>query len=265
MEKTNFLKPATLLPIVAAVLLMGVSAYYQGMWSERWGEFPELQIFAQQVNAVPMTIGEWEGQDTGESGDRVKAISGSQAEFNRVYRNAAGEEVRVMLMCARFRDIFYHSPDRCYPAAGFEMLNPPQQDVIGDAQFFTTTFRKSDAATGTHDERGYWAWTSDGRWLAPTNERLEFAGERALYKLYIFGTVPTSGKGRSDSDFCSAFIREFIPAATTALKPGFENAKRARAGEELVAVPVAPKPVPAKEAKPASDAKPAAPAEKPAA
>jgi hypothetical protein len=183
MDKTNFLKPGTLLPIVAAVLLMGVSAYYQGMWSERWGEFPELQIFAKQIHAVPMTIGEWEGKDTGESNERVKKISGSQAEFNRVYRNPAGEEVRVMLMCARFRDIFYHSPDLCYPAAGFEMLNPPQQVVIDEAEFFTTTFRKTDPATGTHDERGYWTWTADGRWSAPSNARLEFAGERALYKL----------------------------------------------------------------------------------
>src|SRR5690606_28778757 len=108
------LKPSTLLPIVAAVLLMGVSAYYQGMWSERWGESPELQIFAEQIHAVPMTIGEWEGLDIGESEERVKEISGAQAEFNRVYRNPAGEEVRVMLMCARFRDVFFHSPDRCY-------------------------------------------------------------------------------------------------------------------------------------------------------
>jgi hypothetical protein len=137
------------------------------------------------------------------------------------------------------------------------MLNQPQQEVIGDAQFFTTTFRKTDPATGTHDERGYWTWTADGKWSAPTNERLGFAGERALYKMYIFGTVPVSGQGRSDTDFCSAFIREFIPAATTALKPGFENARRARAGEELVAMPAIPKPA-------AKTEKPAVPVAKPA-
>ena len=258
MNTSNFLKPSTLLPIVAAVLLMGVSAYYQGMWTERWGESPELQIFAEQVNAVPMTIGEWEGLDVGESEERVKEISGSQAEFNRVYRNPAGEEVRVMLMCARFRDVFFHSPDRCYPAAGFEILNPPQQVVIDDSQFFTTTFRKSDPTAGTRDERGYWTWSADGNWSAPTNERVAFAGDRALYKLYIFGTVPTGGQGRSDEDFCGAFIREFMPAATTALRPGFENARRAKAGEELLPLTPAPKPA-------AKEKKPTAPAEKPAA
>ena len=250
MKDSPFLKPATLLPIGAAVLLMGVSCYYQGVWSERWGEFPELQIYAEQLHEVPLKIGEWEGKDIGESDERVKEISGAAGEFNRVYRNPAGEEVRVMLMCARFRDIFYHSPDKCYPAAGFEMLNPPQQEVIDDAVFFTTTFRKTDPATGTHDERGYWSWTSNGKWLAPTNERLEFTGERALYKLYVFGTVPTTDAGRSENDFCTAFIREFIPVCTAALKPGFDKAKRVLAGEETLEAPTA-------EAKPAAD-KPAA-------
>ncbi len=248
MNKSNFLKPSTLLPIGAAVLLMGVSCYYQGIWSERWGEFPELAIFAEQLHEVPLKVGEWEGEDIGESDERVKEISGAQGEFNRVYRNASGEEVRVMLMCARFRDIFYHSPDKCYPAAGFEMLNPPQQRVIDGAEFFTTTFRKTDPATGTHDERGYWTWTADGRWLAPKDERLTFSGERALYKMYVFGNVPTSGGGRTDEDFCTAFIREFMPVATAALKPGFEKARRAREGEEFVETPV----------KPAAAAKPAA-------
>ncbi len=238
MEKSNILKPSTLLPVAAAVLLMGVTCYYQGIWSERWGELPELSIYSRQLQEVPMTIGEWTGTDLGESTDRVKELSGSQGEFNRAYRNASGQEVRVMLMCARFRDIFSHSPDLCYPAAGFEMLNQPQHEVkqIGDteAQFFTTTFRKSDPASGTHDERGYWTWTSDGTWLAPSNQRLTYAGEKALYKLYIFTTLPANAAESSQHDFTSDFIREFLPAVTTALRPGFELAKRARAGEEIV-------------------------------
>jgi len=248
MTKSSFLKPATLLPIAAAVLLMGVSCYYQGVWSERWGESPELVVYASQLHEVPLTIGEWEGKDIGGSDARIKQASGSEGDFNRVYRNAAGEEVRVMLMCARFRDIFSHSPDRCYPAAGFEMLNPPEQVIIDEAQFFTTTFRKSDPTTGTHDERGYWTWTSDGKWLAPSNERVAFSGERALYKMYVFTTVPTGDRARADKDICGDFIRQLVPAATTALRPGFERVARIHRGEEELAAP-APE---AKETKPAA-------------
>lgn len=242
------------LPVAAAVLMMGVSCYYQGIWSERWGEFPELQIFAEQLPQVPMDVGEWHATDAGQSDARVKQISGAAGELNRIYKNPSGEEVRVMIMCARFRDIFYHTPDRCYPAAGFEMLNEPQREVIdlaggGEAQFFTTTFRKSEP-TGTHEERGFWSWSADGEWLAPSNEKITFAGTRALYKIYVFGNIPP-GNRRSDHDFCTDFIRVFMPAVTTALRPGFEKAERGRS--YLSAEP---------EAKPA--AAPAKPAAQPA-
>ncbi len=190
------------LPIGAAVLLMGVSCYYQGIWSERWGEFPELEIYANQLSAVPLKFGEWQGVEGDESDEKVKQISGSVGEFNRVYRNAAGEQVQVMLMCARFRDIFYHTPERCYPAAGFELLSQPQREVFDingkEAQFFTTTFRKSEP-TGTHEERGYWSWTVDGNWLAPTNEKLTFAGERAVQVVRLCRGArrgPSSGRPR---------------------------------------------------------------------
>jgi hypothetical protein len=249
----------TVLPIAAAVLLMGASCYYQGIWSERWGEFPELQIYADQLAEIPMRVGEWQGEDEAEADERILKISGAAGQLTRIYRNAAGEQVRVMIMCARFRDVFYHTPDRCYPAAGFEMQNEPQREVFdlpdGEAQFFTAAFLKSEP-TGTHAERGYWSWTADGTWLAPTNEKLSFAGERALYKLYVFGVVPNNTRGRSDHDYCGDFIRTFVPALNTALRPGFERAERIRGGEDVAA---APKPAVEKapETAPADDSAPA--------
>ncbi len=219
----------TALPIGTAVLLMGVSCYYQGKWSERWGEFPELAIFAEQLKEIPMSVGEWRGEDEQKTDERILQISGAAGELVRTYRNAAGEEVRMMLMCARFRDVFYHTPDRCYPAAGFEMQSQPQREVIDDSQFFTTTFLKSEP-TGTHAERGYWSWSVDGEWLAPTNEKLTFAGERALYKLYVFGAIPTSESDRSGRDFLGDFIRAFMPALKTALRPAMEKTERLRSG-----------------------------------
>lgn len=252
----------TALPIGAAVLLMGVSCYYQGIWSERWGEFPELQIYADQLAAIPQRFGEWEGEQDEETDERIMKISGAAGQLSRVYKNAAGERVRVMIMCARFRDVFYHTPDRCYPAAGFEMQNEQQHVVFEvadgqDAQFFTATFLKSEP-TGTHAERGYWTWTADGEWIAPTNEKLTFAGERALYKLYVFGSVDE--RGGAQHDYCEDFIRAFIPVLNTALRPGFEKAQRVLAGEEVAtgpapaaSPPADSAPAPAKAPAPATD------------
>src|SRR6478672_8959424 len=148
MPKFNRAGLLTVLPIAAAVVIMLVSAVVQGRWSERWGTFPELELYAQQLDAIPMQIGEWQGQDLGKSDEKVRQISGAVGEMMRTYSNAAGEEVLVSIICARQRDIFYHTPERCYPAAGFDMQGEPQHEVveIGNqtAEFFTTSFLKSE-------------------------------------------------------------------------------------------------------------------------
>lgn len=233
MSSASQIKWMTLPPFLVAVILMGVTCYVQGMWSERWGEFPELEILANQLDAIPLEIGQWKGEDKGQSEEKIRRISGAVGELIRVYRNAAGEEVRVSIICARQRDVFYHTPERCYPAAGFDMQGEPVQQVIettnGEpAEFFTTSFLKSEP-TGTHAEKGYWSWTGDGRWLAPKNHKWEFSGHRALYKLYVFATIPSGSKGAGSTEFCEDFIRQFIPAADAALRPAFEKTGKAAA------------------------------------
>ena len=106
-----------------------------------------------------MQVGEWKGVDTEGADERTRKVAGAEGELVRMYKNAQGDEVRVSSICGRLQDITYHTPDRCYPAAGFEMQGDPQTDVIecGDktAEFLTTTFQKSEP-TGTHTERGGW-------------------------------------------------------------------------------------------------------------
>jgi uncharacterized protein DUF3485 len=217
------------LPIGLAVAIMLVAGVIQGWISERWGTFPELQLLSEQLTSVPMQIGEWEGQDGEKSNDKILKISGAEGELVRIYRNANGEEVRVSIICARLMDIFLHSPDRCYPAAGFEMQGSPEPVVIeiGDstAEFFTTSFRKSEP-TGTHDERGFWTWSGNGQWVAPKNPKLAFAGQQhALYKLYVFANqVPKQRP--NDRDYCKEFIKVFIPAVNQALRPAMITAGR---------------------------------------
>jgi EpsI family protein len=223
----------TYVPIgVAAVLMLGVG-YVQGLWSERWGTFPELAIFADQWDAVPMQIGEWQGKQEEGTNEKILQVAGATGEMVRSYTNANGETVRVSLICGREQDLTYHTPDRCYPAAGFDMQGVPQREVIElpggkQAQFFAVNFRKSEP-TGTHAERGFWSWTGDGQWLAPDNTKLTFASQRsALYKLYVFAAISPDQK-QSDRDFSREFLEVFIPTLNDALRPAYERAGRVEA------------------------------------
>ncbi len=229
----------TYVPIgVAAILMLGVG-YVQGLWSERWGTFPELAIFADQLDAVPMQIGEWQGKQEEGTNEKILQVAGAAGEMVRSYTNANGETVRVSLICGREQDLTYHTPDRCYPAAGFDMQGIPQREVIElpggkQAQFFAVNFRKSEP-TGTHAERGFWSWTGDGEWLAPDNTKLTFASQRAaLYKLYVFAGI-SPDKKQSDRDFSPRVLGSVHPHAQRRAAPAYERAGRVEATESTPA------------------------------
>jgi hypothetical protein len=110
------------------------------------------------------------------------------------------------------------------------MQSEKQRRVVelpaGEAQFFAANFTKSEP-TGTHAERTYWSWSGDGNWIAPDNEKFAFAShQRALYKLYVFASLPTDTKRAGDHHYAEDFIRDFIPAMNDALRPAFEKVGR---------------------------------------
>jgi hypothetical protein len=245
------------LPIAAAVVIMVVAGGVQGVWSERWGTFPELKIFSDQLEKIPMQIGEWQGTDREKSDEKILKIDGAEGELVRTYRNAHNEEVRISIVCARLQDIFYHTPDRCYPAAGFEMQGDPHPEVIETAsnttaEFFTTSFLKSEAL-GTQSERGFWSWSADGQWVAPKNPKLKFAGQQhALYKLYVFASIPSGKQKSTDRDFVRDFIRVFVPALELSLRPAMIKAGRITDDSPAEPVPAEPIVEPAAVTPPAS-------------
>jgi hypothetical protein len=208
-------------PIGVAVVLIVVSAYVQGKWSERWGYFPELAEFAQRVGDVPMVIGQWKGEAIPEPTEAIKKVAGAVGSLSRTYRNSAGDQVSIFIVCGRLQDVFYHTPDRCYPAAGFDMADEIVRERIetpaGIAEFYTTNFTKSEP-THTQNLRLYWSWSANGPWSAPSTPKWSFAGQRALYKVYVV-TPFTKKEDNTDKNPATDFIRVLMPELQQAFFP----------------------------------------------
>ena len=223
------------LPIAAAVVLIAFTAIVQGIWTERWGEFPELELYASRLKDVPMQIGDWIGEEVPETetSRRILDYAGAVGSLARNYRNDRNEQVQVFIVCGRFDDVFAHTPDRCYPAAGFESGGDTTQHSveIGTevAEFKTATYLKADPG-GNQNLRIYWSFCANGPWIAPEQHRWEFAGARALYKLYV--VVPsTSGEIPVDRNAAIDFIHLLIPELNEAFEPAFAEAAKTDAPE----------------------------------
>lgn len=193
----------SLIPVVAAALAMIVlTAVVQGFWTERWrpAVSDQLRAFAAALARIPMTLGDWDGQMREMADPRTLEAAGAIGHLNRTYRNPrTGAAVSVFLLCGPSRSVAIHTPDACYPGAGFRQEGKPQTVPLKYttasgteqmAELTTVIFIKEDAA-GTQRLRLFWGWNAQGKWEAPEWPRVRFGGRTALNKLYLICPEPT--------------------------------------------------------------------------
>ena len=198
--------------IGVGILLILVTAIVQGFWSDRWTDDAADSLhLKQRIDNLPMQLGDWEGQNL-EADPREIRASGAVGHLSRSYRNrVTGEQVSLFLICGHMRHVSVHTPDRCYPAAGFDQLSPAERFTIetsaGPLETFTTTFRQ-EAAEGILTQRVFWTWGLDKQWEAPENPRVRYGGVRALYKMYLISSVPPGVEQEAAESPCLNFAQD---------------------------------------------------------
>jgi hypothetical protein len=248
----------TYLPIGAAVIAMAVVAYFQGSLSERWAKFPELKVYAKQVSEVPKKVGEWTWQSDEKNDPKIMKEAGAAAALGRQYQNEKGETVGIFVICGRPQDLKHHTPERCYPAAGFEQTSTPTPEEIETADgkqagFMTATFTRVESGAQTA-QRVYWSFTTDGDWKAPDDFRWAFGGTRAMYKVYVTAPVGFREKEGEESA-AKELIRELIPALNRAFQPAYDSELAMTDGKATASDATIPAAEPKTDAKPAAEEK----------
>jgi hypothetical protein len=226
----NFLR------ITAAVLLIVGAGIVHGKWTGRWGASPAMAASAarprsapatsrlsywgashallERYQSVPMVIGEWKGTPF-ELDPDVRKRAGAEAWLTRVYTNPArGVSVSVLLLGGRPDKISVHTPDVCYPAAGYDMANPSAYDRRYGPDGRRAGFRTALAVRGGVNPsalRIFWGWHSSTGWSAPEEDpRWTFVSEPTLSKLYV--VRETGGAAvEPDRDPCNDFLDVFLP------------------------------------------------------
>jgi hypothetical protein len=190
------------LPALAAFTLIVAAGLLNGMWTNRWSVSRELEAAEARVKDVPPTFGDWEGHDLNLDPATMAEI-GIDAFVYRGYvrRGSDGKDwAQILLVCGRAGPVCVHTPDVCFPSAGFRM-GDKKQVAIGAgrgkrAEFETATFVRKGGPGAAMPLRVSWAWSADGAWQAPDNPRWTFGRRPALYKLYIIQPAagPSAGK-----------------------------------------------------------------------
>ena len=127
-SRTGFLMAAA-----AAMLLIGVTVL-QGWWTERWAEREDraLEKAALRLEqSFPETFGDWKLDRRLETSKAELDRAGAVGSISRIYRNTKTRTpVSAFVVCATPHDASGHTPDRCYPGAGFEIAEPEHRETI---------------------------------------------------------------------------------------------------------------------------------------
>jgi hypothetical protein len=141
-------------------------------------------------------------------------MAGAVACLSRRYTNPSrGVAVTVLLLGGLPGKISTHTPDVCYPSAGYRLESPvslarPYGPEGRRAEFRTALARRD--GTDPSVLRIFWGWNASAGWSAPDEPRWAFGPASALCKLYV--VRETAGAvGKPDDDPCHDFLEVFLP------------------------------------------------------
>lgn len=190
----------------------------QGFWTDRWVPPVETAEAAARLDAIPLEVGEWDGEvievKPGEAGAGVAGCI-----KRRYVHRKTGQAVSLLLVCGRPGPVSIHTPEVCYGASGFTVSSKDRvQTESGDVFWRTDALR-----TNTTEEtrlRLYWAWNGGNSWTAAEEARVEFVRSPVLHKLYVVREL-SSGSEAGQHEPCEEFLAVLLPALrrTLALSP----------------------------------------------
>lgn len=201
---------------VAAVVACGAA---HGVLTGRWQPAgADEAVVRKCLGRVPLTVGDWTGKPQ-EVPDAD--LLGGVAGYSLVrYTNAQdGSLASVFLVGGRPGPVSIHTPDACYPAAGYEMASqtrvPLEAAGVPASEFWTAELVRTRAAEQRR-MRIYWAWSAGDGWSVPDSPRLTFARVPTLYKMYLVREARV-GEQPGAGDPSLAFLKVFLPAVQRAL------------------------------------------------
>jgi hypothetical protein len=230
----------TWVPAMLAGMLVLVVTLVQGFWTERWtavDDGGELARAAQALeSSFPDRFGDWQMQGVIAANPKELERAGAVGAVSRTYKNNLSKvQVSAFVVCAAAHDASKHTPDRCYPGAGFQIGESEHRHGVTlpdgrEVETFTGTFIKDGQTL-----RIFWTygvpWRSHDKarpgatsasepkpgdtpalnWIAPSIARIALNGERAVYKLYAI-IDQTNLTGSVSMTTGSEFVAEVLSA-----------------------------------------------------
>jgi hypothetical protein len=212
------------LPIWVALAVVVSAGLLHGFRTDRWSTPSGADAVSAQLDSIPMAIGDWVGEPL-----ELTARARSRAEIQsyvlrRYVQQRTGTEVSMMLVCGRGGPIAVHTPEVCFPGAGYQITGGSKRHEVAlpsagaPSEFWVSKFRKGEGGVAEH-MLIFWSWNATGAWQAPDNPRLSLAHHSRLFKLYVCRQAAVLDQPL-ERDPATDFLNRLMPQVEKALAAG---------------------------------------------
>jgi hypothetical protein len=233
-----------LAPVGVAIVAIVLLTVPQAIWSERFiprETTAEQKALAKRLEILSekyKTFGDWVGtvEPMAPEARKEARIIG---DFSMRFQNKLDPEkiVTIMLVCGHGSDMSKHTPDQCFIAQGFTMVDDEREYTVdlpsGPADFTTCRFRKEVPGKGPQNLRIFWSFSENGEWFAPTT-RIGIRTKPAVYKIYATTYLAKDVKEQPNTSEAVPFLRQFLPMVHDTLFPPKGSDKNATGVENVV-------------------------------
>lgn len=216
------------LPAAVMAALILTAGTIHGRWTNRWVRSTELQYAVEHLPKLPLTIGDWEGQENVLNEQEKRLYDASEAVVwitRRYVHRPTGETLSLLVLCGPPGPTAAHSPEVCYGGGGFSRSSPVEREEfafgpgLAKAVFQVGDFLQVRAA-GSMGLRIYWSFRGGSKWEAPDNTRFAFARYPALYKVYVIRQMAMAEGVEVQDDVSPRFIGALMPELEKLLPHG---------------------------------------------
>jgi Protein of unknown function (DUF3485) len=170
------------------------------------------------LSEFPKTLGTWHMVDTSEAqlDPEIARIAGSSDHFIRNYMDEkSGEIVNVLVLYGPAGSVFAHTPDVCYPAAGYLPVDVPTNHefyitgLTTPVQFRSAFFTKQVGGISQSQEVCY-TFLHNGQWLPEVESRWKlFRYHPGMFKVQLQHPASALSKA-TENNPNESLLREIV-------------------------------------------------------
>ena len=161
------------------------------------------------LETVPWVLGPWRGEVFKIDEQIARGTGADQIVTRRYVNEATGAAVELILLYGPAAETYLHSPEVCYPSAGYHLAAGPDLKQIDAVPFRALAYRKGEGV-GSELQEVYYSWRYGGRWSPEVGIQKRFERIPSMYKVHVARRAGNQER-RDVGNPCEIFLAALMP------------------------------------------------------